>query len=92
MYQSFALYFNLRRCYKGIKESEKAIKDADLKLERGESRQALDSADRAAATLRGIGGDQLPPQSPPRQPTSIPATSSSACRSLVSMGPWTWLA
>lgn len=44
--------------YKGIKASQKAIADADIKLDRGESRQAMDSADSAAATLRGLGAEE----------------------------------
>lgn len=43
--------------YRAIKDAEKLLKDADLKLERGESRQALESADEAVAKLRGLGGD-----------------------------------
>ena len=44
--------------YKGVKTSQKAIADADVKLDRGESRQAMSSADSAAATLRGLGADE----------------------------------
>jgi len=46
--------------YKAIKASEKLLKDADLKLDRGESRQAMESADEAVAKLRGLGGFDLP--------------------------------
>lgn len=46
--------------YKAIKASEKLMKDADLKLDRGESRQAMESADEAVAKLRGLGGFDLP--------------------------------
>ena len=42
--------------YKAIKAAEKLLKDADLKLDRGESRQAMESADEAVAKLRGLGG------------------------------------
>jgi tetratricopeptide (TPR) repeat protein len=43
--------------YKGIKSIQKALADADIKLDRGESRLAMDAADNAAATLRGLGAD-----------------------------------
>jgi curved DNA-binding protein CbpA len=46
-----------KKPYALIKEAEKLLKDADLKLDRGESRQAMESADEAVAKLRGLGGD-----------------------------------
>ena len=48
-----------RRPYGLIKEAEKLLKDADLRLERGESRQAMESADEAVAKLRGLGGEDF---------------------------------
>ena len=46
-----------KKPYALIKDAEKLLKDADLKLDRGESRQAMESADEAVAKLRGLGGD-----------------------------------
>ena len=45
-----------KRTYKGIKAAHKLMADADMKLDRGESRLAMDVAEDAAAALRGIGG------------------------------------
>ena len=41
--------------YRLIKDAEKLMKEADLRLDRGESRAALESADEAYASLRGLG-------------------------------------
>ena len=44
-----------KKSYKGIKSSQKMLADADIKLDRGESRLAMDASDNAAATIRGLG-------------------------------------
>ena len=41
--------------YRLIKDADKLMKEADLRLDRGESRAALESADEAYASLRGLG-------------------------------------
>ena len=41
--------------YRLIKDAEKLMKEADLRLDRGESRAALESADEAYASLRAVG-------------------------------------
>ena len=48
-----------RAPYGAIRDAERLLKDADLRLERGESRQAVTSADEAVAKLRGLGGDDF---------------------------------
>jgi hypothetical protein len=40
-----------------MKDATKLVADAGLKLDRGESRLALESADKASANLRAVGAD-----------------------------------
>ena len=47
-----------KNTYKLIKDSGKLVTDAGNKLDRGESRLALESADKASANLRAVGADE----------------------------------
>lgn len=47
-----------KNTYKLIKDAGKLVTDAGVKLDRGESRLALESADKASANLRAVGADE----------------------------------
>ena len=47
-----------KNTYKLIKDAGKLVTDAGNKLDRGESRLALESADKASANLRAVGADE----------------------------------
>uniref|UniRef100_A0A7S0KBY9 J domain-containing protein n=1 Tax=Micromonas pusilla TaxID=38833 RepID=A0A7S0KBY9_MICPS len=47
-----------KNAYKLIKDAGKLVADAGVKLDRGESRLALESADKASANLRAVGADE----------------------------------
>ena len=47
-----------KNTYKLIKDAGKLVADAGVKLDRGESRLALESADKASANLRAVGADE----------------------------------